>query len=79
MKKGIDGAVVEMVPIGSKNLSCVGYDAEKRQLTVEFTRGPVYLYYDVPKALFEALLVSDTPDDYFNEKLRYGYKNKRVW
>jgi len=79
MKKSIDGTVMEMIPIGTKMLETVGYDEEKRVLAIEFTRGPVYVYSEVPKDVFEEQLAAPSPDDFFSEKIKNGFANKRVW
>ena len=78
MKKSIDGNVMEMTPVESKNLSYVGYDEEKSALLIEFTRGPVYIYNEVPKSTFEGLLSALSVDDFFNESIKNSFKNKRV-
>lgn len=79
MKKSIDGLIVEMDFVDGRTLSTVGYVEEKKVLAIEFTRGPVYVFNEVPKNLYEELLKSETPDDLFYEKIKNGFVNKRVW
>lgn len=78
MKKSVDGNTMEMIHVESKNLSYIGYDEEKNTLMIEFTRGPVYIYNEVPKNVYEVMLSTATLDDYFNENIKNSYKNKRV-
>jgi len=78
MKKSVDGNTMEMTPVESKNLSYVGYDEDKNALMIEFTRGPVYIYYEVPKNVYEVMMSTASLDDYFNENIKNSYKNKRV-
>jgi len=79
MKKSIDGEIIEMDFVDGRTLSTVGYVEEKKLLAIEFSRGPVYVFSEVPESVYEELMKSDTPDDFFNDKLKNGYKNKRVW
>ncbi len=79
MKKSIDGKVINMDFVEGKTLSTVGYDDESKVLAIEFTRGPVHVYNEVPKNVFDELLKAPSPDVYFDEKIRYAYKNRRVW
>jgi len=79
MRKSIDGEIIEMDFVDSRMLSTVGYHQEKKILAIEFTRGPVYVYNEVPESIYDELLKSEAPDDIFNDKIRYAFKNKRVW
>lgn len=79
MKKSIDGKVIDMNFVEGRTLSTVGYEDEARVLAIEFTRGPVYVYNEVPKNVYEELLAAPSPDVYFDEKIKTGYKNRRVW
>ena len=78
MKKSIDGMVIEMTQVESTLFSYFGYAEEKQVLLLEYYRGPAYIYIDVPKHVFEELLSSETPDDYFNANIRNSYKNRRA-
>jgi len=78
MKKSIDGTIMEMTFVEAKMLSYVGYNEETQVLAIEFCRGPVHVYNDVPKTIFEGLLLSPAVDDYFNENIRNSFKNRRV-
>lgn len=79
MKKGIDGMTFEMTKVESALISYLGFDEENRFLLIEFIRGPVYIYNEVPKSVYDALLSAEIPDDFFNSNIRYVYKNRRVW
>ncbi|NCC68397.1 MAG: KTSC domain-containing protein [Clostridia bacterium] len=79
MKKSVDGTIVEMISVESKTLATVGYNDEEKVLSIEFCRGPVYVYNEVPKSVYERLISEPSPDDYFNENIKNGYNNRRVW
>lgn len=51
------------------------YDAEKKILRVEFDRGGVYLYHDVPEAIYKEMKAAPSVGQYFNNTIRdrYGY------
>lgn len=78
MQKTIDGKTLEMLPIDSRNLSNIGYIEETCDLAVEFKRGALYLYKEVPKNIFDELLSSPDPDACFDEKIKNTFKNRRV-
>lgn len=51
------------------------YDAEKKILRVEFDRGGVYLYHDVPEAVYKEMKAAPSVGQYFNNTIRdrFGY------
>jgi hypothetical protein len=42
--------------VKSTNLKSLGYDAERRELEVEFQGGRVYVYSGVPKDVYDRLM-----------------------
>jgi lysyl-tRNA synthetase class 2 len=46
------------------------YDGEKQILRVEFTNGSVYLYHDVPKAVYLELESAPSKGQFFNAQIR---------
>ncbi len=78
MKKTIEGTSIEVTRVESNLFYYVGYNEEKSLLLIETCRGPALLYIDVPKSVFDALLSATAMDDYFNENIRYTYKERRV-
>lgn len=78
MKKIVNETTVEMVAVESKNMSYVGYSEEKAFMVIDFIRGPVYVFDNVPKETYETLLSTETKDDYFNENIKNSFKNKRI-
>jgi lysyl-tRNA synthetase class 2 len=46
------------------------YDEAKEILRVEFTNGSVYLYHDVPKAVYKELESAPSKGQFFNAQIR---------
>ena len=46
--------------VDSSMMASVGYDAKQATLEIEFRTGDVYDYFDVPRAVFRALLVASS-------------------
>lgn len=66
---------MEMIPVDSTDLEEIGYDADTNTLVIEFKRGNVYKYNDVPQAVYDGLMSADSVGKYFNQfiKRNYGY------
>lgn len=78
MKKTIEGTSIEMTRVESNLFYYVGYNEEKSLLLIETCRGPALIYIEVPKSVFDGLMSAEAIDDYFNENIRYTYKERRV-
>jgi len=78
VKKCVDGSYMDMISVESKNVANVGYIEETQLMAIEFIRGPVYVYKDVPKSVFEGMLSPETADEYFDKNVKNGFVNKRV-
>jgi hypothetical protein len=64
--------------IESSVLVSVGYDRFEQVLEVEFKRGGVYRYFDVPESAVEGLLTQGSHGSYFATQIRDRYRSRRV-
>jgi hypothetical protein len=48
----------------------VRYDPRGRALHIIFTSGKTYIYMDVPREVYDALLKGDSKGEFFNEEIR---------
>ena len=62
------------------NSACVksaSYNEETEVLTITFTSGKSYDYYDVPAAVYEGLITAPSAGQYFNQNIRAYSVNYR--
>lgn len=64
--------------VTSESVASVGYDANTMTLEVEFTRGPVYQYFDVPGTEYRALVSASSVGTYLNKNIKSSYRYARV-
>lgn len=69
---------MQRIPVDSRTMVSVGYDADSGILEIEFVNGRLYQYFDVPPARFDELLGSDSAGRYFNAAIRGHYRYARV-
>ncbi|EPX3109041.1 KTSC domain-containing protein [Serratia marcescens] len=69
---------MERTYVDSSNLESVGYDSNNYILEVEFKRGAVYQYINVPEYVFEELMSAGSIGSYFNLNIRNVYPTERV-
>lgn len=78
MRKTIEGIAFEMAPLQTKDISYVGHDTAAGVLVMEFKRGPVFVYYEVPREIYESLCADSEPDAFFEARIKNEFRNKRV-
>ena len=66
---------VEMKCVNSSNVVAVGYD--KQKLYVEYRRG-TYVYKDVPKEKYDALLKAKSKGKYLCANIKGTYDFERI-
>ena len=68
---------MERTPVESSVIASVGYDGETATLEVEFHRGRVYQFLDVPSSTAAWLMRVPDKGSFFNRKIRdcYSYRD----
>ena len=66
------------VQLGSSMMESAGYDSATRVLEIEFARGAVYHYFDVPLDLYQALLDAPSQGRFFHGRIRGAFEFQRV-
>lgn len=64
--------------VSSSNIASIGYDAASHVLEVEFHNGSVYQYYDVPPAVYEALMSAASHGTFLNANIKGVYRYERL-
>ena len=66
------------IAVESTTLATIAYDEARELLQLEFCSGAVYLYFDVPPAVYQALLGGSSKGRYFNQTIRGRYRYRPV-
>jgi len=69
---------LERLPVKSRILRSVGYDASTKILEIEFQNGLVYQFLNVPPKVSADLMRSDEIGKYFTDKVRSRFQTKQV-
>ena len=69
---------MERTPVEDKVLVSIGYDADGRVLEIEFPKGKVYQYLDVPPELHAWLVRSHDKLSLFRNKIDGPFEFRRV-
>ena len=69
---------IKREPVVSSNVASIGYSRRLHALEIEFVRGAVYRFLDVPQNIYRQLLASDSKGHFIAENLRGKYRFIRV-
>ncbi len=61
----------------SSNISGFCYDDASQTLTIEFSSGTRYNYYDVPEHILEGMKSAESKGHYLNTKIKGNYRYAR--
>lgn len=62
----------------STQIKRAGYDPNKKELYIEFSRGVQYVYYDVGSDVYVSLVGSSKASDFFNKEIKGKYQYKKL-
>lgn len=62
----------------SSMLSHMEYDPEKKELVLTFSKGGMYKYFDVPKAIYDGLLGADSIGKYFLAAIKSRFEEEKL-
>lgn len=69
---------IKREPVVSSNVASVGYSRHLHALEIEFSRGAIYRFLDVPKSVYRELMESSSKGHYIAENLRDRFRFIRV-
>lgn len=76
-KEGWDKRM-DRIPVSSSNIASIGYDQETQTLQVEFIKGSIYQYFDVPQAVYEEFINAESKGRYLAQQIKGNYRYARV-
>lgn len=64
----------EMIYVDSSNVEAIGYDDATQELHVQFVSSGYYIYYDVPREIFDMLMYSQSKGSFLNREVKNVYR-----
>lgn len=64
---------MEMKTVKSSRIKSVGYNDEEGNLIIIFKDNKMYEYFDVPKAVYQRLLIDKSPGKFFESNIKGKY------
>ena len=62
----------------SSNIASAGYDDQTHTLEIEFRKGGIYQYFDVPRPIFDQLVVTESPGSVLHQQIRGVFRYARI-
>jgi hypothetical protein len=64
--------------VTSSNIDSIGYDEKSKTLEIEFKKGGIYQYSNVPKELFTSLMKASSHGRFFHAKIKDRFPTTKV-
>jgi hypothetical protein len=74
----LQDSAAKRIKVESNYLRSVGYDSSNQVLEIEFRRGEVYQYIDVPAAVYTDLINAPSHGKYFNANIKEAYSYRKL-
>jgi hypothetical protein len=71
-------AHMEREMVASSTILSVGYDSASETLEIEFKGGGLYQYYNLPEAVYQDLMASDSKGKFHNVYIKNSFPFSRV-
>lgn len=56
--------------VSSSNIASIGYDPDVQTLEIQFHKGGIYQYYNVPVSIYNALMSASSHGTYFDQHIK---------
>jgi len=63
----------EMMFVDSSNIEAIGYDDDAQELHVRFLSGETYVYHNVPREIFDAMMDAPSKGSFLNREVKNVY------
>lgn len=69
---------MERENVNSEMMISLGYEDSTSTLEIEFKRGEVWQYYDVPESVFQEMKVAESKGRFWHLNIKGQYRENRV-
>lgn len=69
---------IKREPVVSSNVASIGYSRTLHALEIEFTRGAIYRFLNVPRSVYRDLIATDSKGRFIAQHIRGQFAFERV-
>ncbi len=66
------------IPVSSAAINQVGYHEDSETLEIEFSKGGVYQFFNVPTMIYDSLMSATSKDDYYHTCIGSRFPCSRI-
>lgn len=67
-----------MIEVESSQIHSIGYDPKSKMLVVNFKRGGIYQYSDVPQEVFDQFMAAPSKGKFLGAEIKGKFEFKRL-
>jgi hypothetical protein len=76
VRKGV--LYMNRISVSSVNINKVGYHQDSETLEIEFSKGGVYQFFNVPTTVFDNLMSAPSKDAYYHSSIGSRFPCSRI-
>lgn len=69
---------MKRINVISSSIKSVGYNIDNQILEIEFSRGTIYQYRNVPSSQVMRLIFADSIGKYFHQNIKMNYEFRQI-
>lgn len=66
------------IPVTSIDITQIGYQEDSETLEIQFSRGEVCQYYNVPSDIYDEVMKSSAKEEYYHTKIGERFPCTRI-
>jgi hypothetical protein len=70
--------LMRRIPVSSAGITQVGYHEDSETLEIEFSKGGLYQFFNVPTLIYDSLMSATSKDDYYHTCIGSRFPCSRI-
>ena len=68
----------DMIYVDSSNIEAIGYDEITQELHVRFLSGAMYVYYNIPREIYDAIMNAPSKGSFLNREVKGAFEYSKL-
>lgn len=69
---------MDRIPVTSVDITQIGYQEDSETLEIQFSRGEVCQFFNVPSRVYDELMKSPSKEDYYHQRIGERFPCSRI-
>jgi hypothetical protein len=70
--------LMHRIPVSSVDITQIGYQEDSETLEIQFSRGEICQYYNVPSGVYDELMQAPAKEEYYHARIGERFPCSRI-